>query len=304
MFSLYYDKIKLEEKIKQGVKDTEINEKYAQIKNFYQKFIDELNDKLVENTEENMMIKFNIKEVLESLQQSSENLRSVNELIKNESDKEELTRLTKEKKKIESTIQDANEEIEKQKVKLQKNTKTKSFLKKSLVKFISNTQIGECKEVQGMLTRLSNEKRELEIKTQKYQEYFNSVLKEKEKKTHEIFQLTNELEKTKLLLQVKDKNISELESKINEIQSQNSHLFNKPYQSPLTKSMLNFIDDCDSRSSSKEHQHKIHHRSTSIKNLSRYSNSTTTNNNNSSNNYISINLNSKNTNNNSLYQRR
>ena len=60
---MYYDKINLEERIKQGIKSTEINEKYSQIKNFYEKFIDVLNEKLVENTEQNMMIKFKLKEL-------------------------------------------------------------------------------------------------------------------------------------------------------------------------------------------------------------------------------------------------
>ena len=294
---MYYDKINLEERIKQGYKSTEINEKYAQIKNFYEKFIDVLNEKLVENTEQNMIIKFKLKELLESTHQNSANISSVQSLLDDEMDNDEISRLTKEKRKYIMSLDTENKEIEKNRTALHKNLKMKAFLKKLLIKFISNTQINECKDLQNMYTSLSNEKRELELKTKKYQEYFNSILKEKEKKTQEIFQLTNELEKTKLLLQSRDKKISELESKISKMESKNRNIFSKQFQSPLTKSMLNFIDDCDSRSSSTKEQ-KIHHRSTSIKNLSHYSNSNSNVNNNFSsnnanNNFISINLNSK-----------
>ena len=293
---MYYDKINLEERIKQGIKSTEINEKYSQIKNFYEKFIDVLNEKLVENTEQNMMIKFKLKELLESTHQNSANISSVQSLLDEEINDDEIARLNKEKKRYEESLSNESKEIEINRTALHKNLKMKSFLKKLLTKFISNTQINECRELQNMYTRLSNEKRELEIKTKKYQEYFNSVLKEKEKKTQEIFQLTNELEKTKLLLQSKDKRIAELESRISKMESKNRNIFSKQFQSPLTKSMLNFIDDCDSRSSSTTKDQRIHHRSTSIKNLSHYSNSNSHTNNftsNTNNNYISINLNSK-----------
>ena len=61
MEELYFDKITLEERIKKGVKDSEINEKYTIIRTFYEKFIELINDKLVENIEQNLILKFNIK---------------------------------------------------------------------------------------------------------------------------------------------------------------------------------------------------------------------------------------------------
>ena len=296
---LYYDKVHLEEQLKHGVKTTEITEKYTQIKHFYERFIDILNEKLIENTEQNMTIKFKLKELLESTEQNNSNLTSVQSFLQNEHNIDEISRLTCEKRKYKLNLEKESKDINKYRNALHKNLKIKTFLKKLLVKFISNTQINECRDLKSKFTSLSNEKRELEIKTKKYQEYFNQVLKEKEKKTHEIFHLNNELEKTKVLLSNRDKKISELERKISEIESMNSNIFTKQFQSPLTKSMLNFIEDCDSRSSSANNKsRKIHHRSTSIKNLSHYSNSNVSLNGNgqgsgSNNNYLSVNLNKK-----------
>ena len=138
---MYYDKINLEERIKQGIKSTEINEKYSQIKNFYEKFIDVLNEKLVENTEQNMMIKFKLKELLESTHQNSANISSVQSLLDEEINDDEITRLNKEKKRYEESLSNESKEIEMNRTALHKNLKMKSFLKKLLTKFISNTQI-------------------------------------------------------------------------------------------------------------------------------------------------------------------
>ena len=122
-YSLYYDKINLEERIKQGIKSTEINEKYSQIKNFYEKFIDVLNEKLVENTEQNMMIKFKLKELLESTHQNSANISSVQSLLDEEINDDEITRLNKEKKRYEESLSNESKEIEMNRTALHKNLK-------------------------------------------------------------------------------------------------------------------------------------------------------------------------------------
>lgn len=72
--SLCYDKITLEDKIKKGLKDLEINEKYAQIKSFYEKFIDVLNDQLAKNTEQNMIIKFQLKAIMDTEERNENNV--------------------------------------------------------------------------------------------------------------------------------------------------------------------------------------------------------------------------------------
>lgn len=75
MEALYFDKINLEDRIKKGVKALEINEKYTVIRTLYEKFIELINDKLIENIEQNMILKFNYKEILEL---NEANFRNVN----------------------------------------------------------------------------------------------------------------------------------------------------------------------------------------------------------------------------------
>jgi len=286
---LYYDKINLEEKMKNGLQTLEISEMYIQIKNFYEKFINTLNEKMAENTEQNMIIKFHLKELFETNQQNSKNLNSVDELLKNEYNKNERERLNTERNNFKKELDTTNIEIKKYSQILQKNKQRKSFLKKLFIKFISNTQINENKDFQNGYQSLINEKKELELKAQKYRECFNSILKEKESKTQEIFNLTNEIEKTKFLINTHDSEIIELEKKIREIEINNEDLL-KDYnhQSPTVRSMISFIEEFENHSKKRENSvkenNRFHHRSDSTKNL------TSINGSENGNKYLTINL--------------
>ena len=258
--------------MKNGLQTLEISEMYIQIKNFYEKFINTLNEKMAENTEQNMIIKFHLKELFETNQQNSKNLNSVDELLKNEYNKNERERLNTERNNFKKELDTTNIEIKKYSQILQKNKQRKSFLKKLFIKFISNTQINENKDFQNGYQSLINEKKELELKAQKYRECFNSILKEKESKTQEIFNLTNEIEKTKFLINTHDSEIIELEKKIREIEINNEDLL-KDYnhQSPTVRSMISFIEEFENHSKKRENSvkenNRFHHRSDSTKNL-------------------------------------
>lgn len=147
-----------------------------------------------------------------------------------------------------------------------------------MVKFISNTQVNEFKDLQAMLTSLSNDKRELEVKTKKYHDCFNSIVKENEINSKDLFTLSNELEKTKLLISSQDNKISELEAKIAEIEimKQKKDKTKSPYTKSLICSRYNNFDDntnsprgrmnSDKKSTHSSHNSKNHHRSTSERN--------------------------------------
>jgi chromosome segregation ATPase len=238
-----------------------------------------------------MIIKFHLKEFFETNQQNTKNLNSVNELLINEYNKNEIERLNLEKNKLQNEIDNTNNEIKKYSQILQKNKQRKSFLKKLFLKFISNTQINENKDFQNGYQSLINEKKELELKAQKYRECFNSILKEKENKTQEIFHLNNEIEKTKFLIKTRDKEISDLEKKIKEIEINNEELlkdFN--HQSPTMRSMMSFIEEFEHNSKKRENSvkenNRFHHRSDSTKNLTSINGSEV-----NGNNYLTINLN-------------
>ena len=55
----------LEEQIEKGNEDKIVAEKYKLIKSCYEKYLEIINDKLVENIEQNMILKFNMKEIME-----------------------------------------------------------------------------------------------------------------------------------------------------------------------------------------------------------------------------------------------
>lgn len=87
------------------------------------------------------------------------------------------------------------------------------MLKKLLLKFISNTQVKEIKDLSEAFSHMENEKRELETKNKKIQEFFNSLTKEKEEKDNKIQDLARELDRVRKLLVEKDRKIQDLENK-------------------------------------------------------------------------------------------
>ena len=216
MEGLYFDKIALEDKIRKGIKDTEINEKYNIIRTFYEKFIELINDKLIENIEQNLILKFNLKEILELNENNNSNLnKSLEQLNFNNKDekiKEEIENYKKiigenekEKKKIEESLEN--------------NLKIKNLLEKLLFKFISNTQMKDIRELKDNYISILNEKLELEIKNKKYQEFLITVMREKEEKSQKIFELSHELDKLKRQLIGREKRIKDLYNKLRTLEN-------------------------------------------------------------------------------------
>ena len=229
MEELYFDKITLEERIKKGIKDSEINEKYTIIRTFYEKFIELINDKLVENIEQNLILKFNLKEILDLNEINNTNLKHFYNMLNSKQQPSQTSNnsntCSNNNDKINEDIANYKKnieenELEKKRIQLalDKNMKIKALLKKLLIKFISNTQMKEIKELQENYTTMLNEKKELEVKNKKYQEFLAAVMKEKEEKSQKIFEISNELEKMKRLLHVRDKRAKDLEKKLHNME--------------------------------------------------------------------------------------
>ena len=216
MEGLYFDKIGLEEKIKNGIKDTEINEKYNIIRTFYEKFIELINDKLIENIEQNLILKFNLKEILELNESNNLNLnKKLEQYNLNNKDgkiKEEIENY----KKIILDNEKEKKEIEQS---LENNLKMKNLLEKLLFKFISNTQMKDIRELKDNYISILNEKFELEIKNKKYQEFLIKVMREKEEKSQKIFELSHELDKLKRQLIGREKRIKDLDNKLKNLEN-------------------------------------------------------------------------------------
>ena len=91
---MQYDKIFLEEQIDKGVNDEETTNKYIIIKSYYEKYLEIINDKMVDNIEQNLILNFNLKEI--------------NEL--NENNQQQLEKLFNRKEEFQSTNPVVNEE--------------------------------------------------------------------------------------------------------------------------------------------------------------------------------------------------
>jgi hypothetical protein len=140
------------------------------------------------------------------------------EKFKVEQSEEESQNLLKEQNDLERNIEENDKVKDNISLNLEKNMKIKKILKKILFKFISNTQMKEIRDLQIAYTSVANDKRELEVKNKKYQEFLNSVLKEKEEKDAKIQEQSKELDKTRKKLSEKDKKLIEAEKKIRELE--------------------------------------------------------------------------------------
>ena len=216
MEGLYFDKIALEDKIRKGIKDTEINEKYNIIRTFYEKFIELINDKLIENIEQNLILKFNLKEILELNETNNSNLNKSLEQFNFNNKDEKIKDEIENYKKI---ICDNEKEKKKIEESLENNLKIKNFLEKLLFKFISNTQMKDIRELKDNYITILNEKLELEIKNKKYQEFLITVMREKEEKSQKIFELSHELDKLKRQLIGREKRIKDLYNKLRNLEN-------------------------------------------------------------------------------------
>ena len=66
----------MEEQIEKSKNDTSLMQKYLFIKSILEKYLELINDKLIENVEQNMILKSNLKEITEL------NINNKNQVIK------------------------------------------------------------------------------------------------------------------------------------------------------------------------------------------------------------------------------
>jgi hypothetical protein len=121
----------------------------------------------------------------------------------------------------------------------------------------------EIKDLQKAYTGVINDKRELEVKNKKYQEFLSTVLKEKEEKDTKIFELSKELEKMKKNLNEKDKKILDSDKKIRELelkikenklsQNQNKSLQQNNKSKDASVRRRIFFDDTEVRTSTRKY---------------------------------------------------
>lgn len=201
-----------------------MSEKYKIIKTYYEKYLELINDKLIENIEQNMILKFNMKELLDLnttnnnhmtiLFSQITNLETLK--LENPSDQveEEVNQLKEEMKNIQMAIEENDRIKERISTSLAKNLKLKKIFKKILVKLISNkTYDNKTTNFEQAYKNLVKEKEDLESKNNKFKKMLNEVIKEKEVKETKLTEVQKELENVKKLLKQKDTELNSIKKR-------------------------------------------------------------------------------------------
>jgi chromosome segregation ATPase len=216
---LQNDKTILEDIIEKGQNDKMVSEKYRLVKDCCEKYLEIINDKLVENIEQSMVLKINFKEILDLNLANNDRIRNLNNQLYNL----EKTRIDLPGKSEETevklklvkdeirNIQNAIDENDKMKLKisesLQKNENNKKALKIILLKFMSRRQ--QNNDLEAAINSIQKEREELDKKNS-YQEHLLNLAKDKDKKDPKLGEVLSEVDFLKKLLEEKEKKIKEI----------------------------------------------------------------------------------------------
>ena len=162
--------------------------KYILIKNYYDKFLEVINDKLIENIEQNMILKCNIKEITELNKNNIDHLENLNKLlgnyIKYENFEEhdcEYDNINEQIKHIKNTIKEnlmLKNEIFK--------TYNENMNKKKILKQILLSLLGDKRENSNKLINILRDKEKLIKINKEFQKKIDTYLKIQKKKDNDI----------------------------------------------------------------------------------------------------------------------
>ena len=207
--------------------------KYIIIKNYYDKFLEVINDKLIENIEQNMILKCNIKEITELNKNNIDNLENLNKQVKNYKKNEnceehdcEYDNLNEQIKNIKNTIKE-NLMLKNDILK----TYNENMNKKKLLKQILVSLLGDKRENSNKLINILKDKEKLVQMNKEFQKKIENYLKIQKKKDNDINIVQRQVEILRAQLKEKDKKIIELRkynnSNSNNNKRNNSNSINK-----------------------------------------------------------------------------
>ena len=202
-------------------------QKYIIIKNYYDKFLEVINDKLIENIEQNMILKCNIKEIKELNKNNIDTLENLNKQIENYKKNEkrdehdcEFDDKTEQIKNIKNTIKEnlmLKNEIFK--------TYNDNLNKKKMLKQILLSLLGDKRENSNKLINILKDKEKLVKMNKEFQKKIENYLKIQKKKDNDINLVQRQVEILRAKLKEKEKKIIELK-KFNNSRN-NAHSINK-----------------------------------------------------------------------------
>ena len=198
--------------------DSNNEKKYIMIKKYYDKFLELINDKLIENIEQNMILKCNNKEITELNKNNVETFNSLQKQLQNYNQNEEgeehdciCDNLTEQIKNVENTIKE-NLKVKNGILKTYKE----NMIKKKQLKLILLNLLEDKRENSNKLINILKDKEKLVEKNKQFQkiiEKYTQIQKEKDNNIN-LIQRQVEMLRSQLI---------EKEKKINELQKQNNN---------------------------------------------------------------------------------
>ena len=198
--------------------------KYIIIKNYYDKFLEIINDKLIENIEQNMILKCNIKEITELNKNNIDNLENLHKQIENYKKNEKCD-------EHDCEFDDKTEQIKILKNTIKENLMLKNEIfqtyndnlnKKKMLKQILLSLLGDKRENSNKLIHILKDKEQLVKMNKEFQKKIDNYLKIQKKKDNDINIVQRQVEMLKAKLKEKEKKIIELKKFNNSRNHKNS----------------------------------------------------------------------------------
>ena len=188
---------------------------YLKIKKYYDKFIEIINDKLLNNIEQTMVLKYNIKEITELNKNNKNNLEILLKQMNNPNIKSK-TDFNNQINNIKQALED-NSRLKKEIIEnFNKNINNKKILKSILLNLLENK-----KENNNKLANILKEKEKLAEKNKEYKKKIQNFVKIQKQKENDIIEVQKQVEILRAQLKEKEKKIFEL--KKNKINNNNNY---------------------------------------------------------------------------------
>ena len=184
-----------------NIKKENLNKKYNEMKIIYNKYIEIINEKLVENIEQNFLYNFNIKEIEEL---NKINNDKIIELEKKDKEEKIIEEINYTKKNIEENIIQKNQIFES----IKRNDEQKKELQKLLLNLLDNKR-----DSMNDYINIMKEKDKLFKITKQYEKEIENYVKIQKQKDEDMNKINRKIEMLRAKLKEKDKKINELEKK-------------------------------------------------------------------------------------------
>ena len=189
---------------KDNIKNETLLNKYNLVKNIYDKYIEIINEKLIENIEQNMIYNFNIKEITELNKTNIDKVKELEQLKLERKDKNE--KIEEEINYINKNILENNAQKDQIYESIKKNNEQKDELKKILLNLLENKSNYSMNNYIHILL----EKDKLFKITKQYEKQIENYVKLQKQKDEDMIKINRKIEMLRAKLKEKDKKINEL----------------------------------------------------------------------------------------------